>query len=217
MLGLPQSTELKKIITKKQFYENVEVSTALKKGFSEQIQRITWRNKLAATTINVADGESVEEVEVFELRLNQPSIDEALLKQIDTVIPYHILFVLEHGSKHQACIGYKEITENGKSAAKVTRYYYTDWTTEADLAITLEGLSMDAIYENIVRQIAGDALADNKQETLQDSVEREQKRQALQKKIKALEGKIRKEKQLNRQMKLNGELKQLKKELEGIL
>lgn len=217
MLGLPQSTELKKIITKKQFYENVEVSTALKKGFSEQIQRITWRNKLAATTINVADGESVEEVEVFELRLNQPSIDEALLKQIDTVIPYHILFVLEHGSKHQACIGYKEITENGKNAAKVTRYYYTDWTTEADLAITLEGLSMDAIYENIVRQIAGDALADNKQETLQDSVEREQKRQALQKKIKALEGKIRKEKQLNRQMKLNGELKQLKKELEGIL
>ena len=70
---------------------------------------------------------------------------------------------------------------------------------------------MDAIYENIVRQIAGDALADNKQENLQDSVEREQKRQSLQKKIKSLEGKIRKEKQLNCQMKLNGELKQLKK------
>lgn len=79
--------------------------------------------------------------------------------------------------------------------------------------INQSGLSMDAIYENIVRQIAGDALADNKQENLQDSVEREQKRQALQKKIKALEGKIRKEKQLNRQMKLNGELKHLKKEL----
>lgn len=216
MLGLPQSTELKKIITKKQFYENVEVSTAIKKGFSAQIHRITWRDKLATTTLNVATGERVEEVEVFELRLNQSSIDESLLKQIDTVIPYHILFVLEYEGKCQACIGYKEINDAGKNAAKVTRYYYTDWTAEADFAITIEGLSMDAIYENIVRQIAGDALADNKQETLQDSVEREQKRQALQKKIKALEGKIRKEKQLNRQMKLNGELKQLKKELEGI-
>lgn len=72
---------------------------------------------------------------------------------------------------------------------------------------------MNVLYENIVRQIAGDALADNKQESLGDSVERELKRQVLQKKIKALEGKIRKEKQFNRQMKMNGELKQLKKEL----
>lgn len=75
------------------------------------------------------------------------------------------------------------------------------------------GLGMDAIYENIVRQIAGDALAENKQESLQDSVERELKRQVLQKKIKALEGKIRKEKQFNRRMKMNGERKQLKKEV----
>lgn len=75
------------------------------------------------------------------------------------------------------------------------------------------GLGMNVLYENIVRQIAGDALAENKQESLQDSVERELKRQVLQKKIKALEGKIRKEKQFNRQMKMNGELKQLKKEL----
>lgn len=72
---------------------------------------------------------------------------------------------------------------------------------------------MNVLYENIVRQIAGDALADNKQESLGDSVERELKRQVLQKKIKALEGKIRKEKQFNRQMKMNGERKQLKKEL----
>ena len=75
------------------------------------------------------------------------------------------------------------------------------------------GLGMNVLYENIVRQIAGDALAENKQESLQDSVERELKRQVLQKKIKVLEGKIRKEKQFNHQMKMNGELKQLKKEL----
>ena len=80
-------------------------------------------------------------------------------------------------------------------------------------SVRLQHVSMNVLYENIVRQIAGDALADNKQESLGDSVERELKRQVLQKKIKALEGKIRKEKQFNRQMKMNGELKQLKKEL----
>ena len=38
----------------------------------------------------------------------------------------------------------------------------------------------------------------------------------LKKQIETLQAKIRKEKQLNVQMKLNGELKKLKKELEGI-
>ena len=45
-------------------------------------------------------------------------------------------------------------------------------------------------------------------------MERDEKRRTLKKQIEVLQGKIRKEKQLNVQMKLNKELKSLKKELE---
>lgn len=45
-------------------------------------------------------------------------------------------------------------------------------------------------------------------------MERENKRQKLQKQITALQTKVRKEKQLNKQVQLNTELKRLKKELE---
>lgn len=107
----------------------------------------------------------------------------------------------------------QEIQKGSKLSIIATLLSEISGREDFERCLNQSGLGMDAIYENIVRQIAGDALAENKQESLQDSVERELKRQVLQKKIKALEGKIRKEKQFNRRMKMNGERKQLKKEL----
>ena len=43
-----------------------------------------------------------------------------------------------------------------RQAFKVDRYYSTDWLDEDDLPVHLEGLTLDAVYENFVRQIAGD-------------------------------------------------------------
>ena len=54
MLGLPERTEFNKRIPKQKFYENMDVSPALKRVFVEQIRIIYWRNKLAATTMNIA-------------------------------------------------------------------------------------------------------------------------------------------------------------------
>ena len=72
---------------------------------------------------------------------------------------------------------------------------------------------MDAVYENLVRQIAGDALQAESDESLKESVQRDEKRKQLEKQIAALERKIRKEKQLNRRMEINAELKKLRIEL----
>lgn len=110
----------------------------------------------------------------------------------------------------------QEIQKGSKLSISAALLSEISGMEDFERCLNQSGLGMDAIYENIARQIAGDALADNKQENLGDSVERELKRQVLQKKIKALEGKIHKEKQLNRQMKMNGERKQLKKELEAL-
>lgn len=216
MLGLPQSTEFNKRISKQKFYEEIEITSALKRIFIDKIRAIYWKNKLAATTLNIAAGERVTEIEVFEVRLAEPVLDEAVLKQIDKEIPYHILFLLEYDGKYQAWIGYKEATESGKNAFKVTRYYHTDWMEEEDLPLQIEGLNIDSIYDNFVRQIAGDALQADKSESLKESVEKETLRLNLQKQISTLEAKMRKEKQLNRQMQMNAELKKLRKELDSL-
>ena len=215
MLGLPRSTEFNKRIPKQKFYENLTVSPALKKVFVDQIRVIYWKNKIAASTVNIAPGSDVTELEVFEVQLNQPNLDESVLRQIDKEIPYHILFVLSHGGKYQAWIGYKEAAASGTNAIKVSSYYHTDWVPEEQLDLKLEGLNIDAVYENFVKQIAGDALVQSVSgEDLKETVERSERKAAIEKQIATLQAKIRKEKQLNVQMRLNAEVKKLKKELE---
>ena len=216
MLGLPKTTEFNKRIPKQKFYENLTVTPGLKRAFTEQVKIIWWRNKIAAATVNLAPGEAVTEIEVLELRLNQPSLDESVLLQIDREIPYHILFLLEHEGKYQAWIGYKEAT-SGNAAFQVRQYYHTGWMEPERLPLCMEGLTVDAVYENFIRQVAGDSLAPSGGEALQDSVERNLRRQQLQKQITALENKIRREKQLNRQVELNAELKKLRKEMAAVI
>lgn len=194
MLDFPLSTEFNKRIPKQKFYENIAVTPAMKKAFVEQIKIIYWRNKIATTTLNLAAGEQVTEIEVFEVRLSAPELDESVLRQIDREIPYHILFLLEYEGKYRAVIGYKEAAV-GKTAFKVDRYYSTDWLDEDDLPVHLEGLTLDAVYENFVRQIAGDVLVEENGTSLKDSVEQQKQQEQLEKQIAALEAKIRKEKQ----------------------
>lgn len=209
VLGLPVSTEFNKRIPKQKFYENIAVTPAMKKAFVEQIKIIYWRNKIAATTLNLAAGEQVTEIEVFEMRLSAPELDESVLRQIDREIPYHILFLLEYEGKYRAVIGYKEAA-TGKTAFKVDRYYSTDWLDEDDLPVHLDGLSLDAVYENFVRQIAGEVLADKNGTTLKESVEQQKQREQIEKQIATLEAKIRKEKQPKKKFEFVQKLNELK-------
>ena len=214
MFVFPVSTEFNKRIPKQKFYENLTGAVSLKKAFAEQIKTIYWRNKLAAATLNLVAGAAVTEIEVFEVKLNAPQLDEAVLRQIDKAIPYHILFVLTYEGKAQAWIGYKEAAAGG--TFKVNRYYHTEWIPENELQFTISGLNMDAVYESLVRQIAGERLQAAPNESLKESVARDEERRRLEKQIAALENAMCKEKQLNRKMELNTELKKLRKELEKL-
>lgn len=216
MLSLPKSTEFNRRIPKQKFYENLTVSPKLKRFFIDQIKDIYWRNKIAAATMNLEEGKTVTEIEIFEIRLTGPKLDESVLRQIDKEIPYHIIFLLECDGKYQAWTAYKEATASGNNAFKVGTYYHTDWLDKTELPLDIDGLSIDRVYENFVRQIAGDVLQAEKQESLKDSVERDNRRQELQKQIAVLQLKVWKENQLNKQVRLNTELKKLKKELEDL-
>lgn len=213
MLGLPKTTEFNKWIPKQKFYENLTVPSELKRVFIDQIKVIYWRNKIATTTVNLAAGETVTEIEVFEIKLSAPQLDVAVLKQIDKEIPYHILFLLKYEGKYQAWTAYKEEAGSGANAFKVGTYYHTNWLVESELPLKIDGLNIDKVYEDFVRQIADDALQTDSEESLKASVEKDERRQQLQKQIASLQAKVRKEKQLNKQIQLNGELKKLKNEL----
>lgn len=215
MVQLPTSTEFKRRIPKQTFYAKLTLAPEVKRAFAEQINTIIWSNKISPETINLAPSETVQEIQMFTIRLNQASLDARILPLIDKQIPYHIVFVLEYSNRQQAWVCYKEASLAGSNAFQVGAYYHTDWVNAGELPLRLEGLSMEAAYEGFVRQIAGERLAGGGR--LKEDVERAKKRQKLEKQIAALEKKIANEKQFNRQVEMNNELKILVKDLEDIL
>ncbi len=209
MLGLPTTTEYNKRIPKQKFYENLSVTPALKRIFVEQIQNVIWANKIAPATISVSEGKEVTEIEVFKICLNAGTLDESALKQMDKQIPYHILFVLEYNEKYQVWIGYKEVS-GGDNAFKVNKYYHTDWLAEQDLQIKIDGLDMDSIYANLVRQIGG---IEKGNETLCEQTADREYREKLEKEIAKLEKLARAEKQPKKKFELVSRIKELNKEI----
>ena len=135
-----------------------------------------------------------------EVRLNDPQLDEAVLKQIDKESVHS--FILTCDGKAQAWIGLQGgCCVRQQRLQRVSRYYHTDWMPEDELHLGIDGLNMDAVYESLVRQIAGDNLQTDSGESLKESVERDEKQ--LERQISVLENKMRREKQLNRRMEMN--------------
>lgn len=207
MLNLPQTTEFNKRVPKQKFYEHLLANAKIKSLFAAQIKTIYWRNKIAASTLNISAGTSLPELEVFEVKLNTPEISEVVLRQIDLAILYYILFLLEYNGKYKAAISFKEVTENKN--IKVNNYYYTNWLDEQELPLKMEGLNIDIVYENFLRQIAGQSLEKQGNTNLKQSIAKADEKTKLQKQIAVLENKIRKEKQFNKKVELNMELKKL--------
>jgi hypothetical protein len=133
---------------------------------------------------------------------------------MDRQLHYHLIFIFEYEEQYQLWTGYKE--ESTNAAFKVGNYYHTDWVTEDTFSLRIDGLNMDTIYENLVRQIAGGELVKENNESLKETVERQAAREKLEKDIEKLRAKVRKEKQFNRQVELNKQLKALIKKLEEL-
>lgn len=224
MLEFPKSTEFNKRIPKQKFYENLDISPALKRAFVEQIKSVIWKNKIAPSTTNLAPGKEVTELEVFEIHLTEPALDEAVLRQIDKQIPYHILFLLECEGSYQAWIGYKEAAQSGANAFKVSGYYHSEWQTVEELELKVEGLDLDAVYEGLVRKLNQELRVESGELSegwsdglsLKENIQRDEQIARLKKQIAALQARIKRERQLNKQMELNAELKKLKRELEAL-
>ncbi|MBS3899923.1 MAG: DUF4391 domain-containing protein [Dethiobacter sp.] len=197
---MPRSTEVNRRVAKEKLYANATLTTQLRDMIKDQIELVVWRNKLADSTVGVATGETVKEIQVFEVALRQRGLDNRVLPVIAKAIPYKILFVLTFGDEAQAWM-----EASGK-------FYNTNWFSLDGFTLRFEGLNLDALYENLARQIAGGRLgADG---DISEAVDRDKRRQKLDREIAALEKKVLREKQFNRQVELNGELKRLRAELE---
>lgn len=220
MLGLPKSTEFNRFIPKQKFYKDLytkkSLSSKTKNYFIKQIKSITWENKIDHTTMNIAKGKLVEEIEVFRVELYDYEIDDSVLYTIDENIPYHILFVFDYNNKRKYTLSYKEISRETETIT-IHKIFESDWVSEDEDLLKFSGISLDNMYENLLNIISNNELDKFSGDTLKERVINNIDYEKIQKQVNNLSKKVKNEKQFNKQVELNTELKDLKKKISSLL
>lgn len=188
-MDLPASTVVNRFVPKEKFYSKTDVSPKIRQLFISEIEKITWSNKIAPSTLNISSGKLLE-LQVFEVLLKSHDISESVLRHIDKHVPYPILFIIRRDSSVKAAISFKEQNQRVENNMKVDTYFSTNWSTDIDLQ--LKGNSVDSIYQNYLYQIAPQ-LKNDKNPTAKQAVEHLKVNLKVQKQIDQINKQMRSE------------------------
>ena len=204
MLGLPASTEIRKVITKKKVYERFgqEMSADRRKSFDADIARITLVNEISPASVNIPAGETVSSFFVILIALRQKDYDKQNIAFIAKMFGQKLLLVLEYERQHSLAIWQ-------------TRLIVQDWGSPENLRIELTGLDLDRVWENIVASTAGIEM--ERGQTLDEQLAAQQKRLKIEKEIAKLEKLAWAEKQPKRKMDYVSRIQELKMQMGSVL
>ena len=210
MIKLPESTYYGKRMPKEKFYTNLEISPTIKRSFVDDVDYFVWHSKLSAATINIAEGKRVKEIALFEVCLKSANYNPAIFEVIDKNVAVFVVYIIKHNEKIRLLASYKEPNINKPNSFKILSTFVSQWQNEAQVTLAVDGIDLDAVYENFVRQIASERLQ-QKGDDIAKEIEQSQTQEKLLRQIAKLEARCRKEVQFNKQIELSDEIKQLKR------
>ena len=201
MLGLPKTTELHKLLPQKAIYAKFQMNTAAKENIDADISRIIIVNEISPTKINIAEGDEIKGFFVVQVVLKKKDFSERTIATLSKLIPQNMLFVLECG-------------DEAKLAIHHTKLIQTTWESKDSFSVPLKGLNLDVVWENIIVQVGG--LQIENDNTLDEQIAIDERRQRIQKEIDHLDKLAWKEKQPKKKFELVQKINKLKEELEGV-
>ena len=199
-LNLPKSTEINKFVAKTNFYKRPNITPKIHDLIEQQIDRITWTNKVAPTTMNISSADILE-FQVFHIQLKTPDLDNAVPVFMQKSVPYPILFIIS-GARGVRAVA---ITKNADSKPVTLA---ADW--QSSLSLALKGSSTDNIFKNYLLQLSSSF------EAVGGDTEKHSEVTKLKRSIDALSTKIRRETQINKRQELARERHELETKLEEL-
>jgi hypothetical protein len=200
MLGLPKTTEMNRPLPKKAIFDKFKPSAADRQRFDTDIKRLAIVGEVSPSTTNIAEGEAVKSFYVVLVNLRSESCEKKNLSMLSKLVAQNMLFILEHdGGARLAVFRAGKVLESGEKPID-------DWR------ISLTGLNLDSVWENIIVQIGGVTIADGN--TLDEQIAADEERAKILRLIEQLEKRARIEKQPRRKWELAEEAKRLKLQME---
>lgn len=203
MLGLPASTEIHKLITRKRVYEHfgADMSAERRKRFEADIARMVLTNEVSPVSINLPAGEQVQSFFVLQVTLKEKEFDAQNIALLARLFGQRLVMMLEYE-------GWQRL------ALWQGRLYMTEWADAGAWTLPLTGLNLDQAWEHIVAQIAG--IDREPGRALDEQLAQAAQREKLQKEIARLEKQARAERQPKKKFELVQKIKAKQQEMEEL-
>ncbi|MBI4620626.1 MAG: DUF4391 domain-containing protein [Desulfobacterales bacterium] len=212
MFIYPAKAEFNRALPKVKIYTNARPSKSVKARFVSQISEIVWKYKLSPETTNLAARDGFTEIQVFEITLKEPELDSEVLIAIDKAIPYPILYRLLYEGRIKRVAAYKRPAADSSGKWLTETYFETDWTDDVVPVKPLPvALDMKTLYEQVLFTYID--LPPRTGESLDVLVERVRMIRKCQRDLRVLEARMNSEKQFNRKVELNTQVRGLNAQL----
>jgi len=226
LFDYPARTALGRVVPKTRIYAAGKPGRRVRDKIAQQVARIVWQYKLAPETLNLKASRAVPEIQVFTLALKPSGVTEELpddiLRCIDRAIGFPLIFELtasrEDGAARdqlRVAASYKRRNEAEAGKWVVGEYFATEWLpADAPRAPLPVALDLAQLYEQMLRQLI--PLPGRKGESIEALVERHRELAVKQRDCRRLEARLHREKQFNRKIELNRQLRELMAELSAL-
>lgn len=215
LFAYPKQAAFNRVLPKNKIYEHGKPSRAVRDCFVVQVHQIVWQYKLAPETINLPSRPNVPEIEIFSIELKTPEVSEDVLRCIDKAIPLPIFYNLNFEGRIKTVAAYKRPSDADANRWVVDSYFASPWldANSARSALPI-ALDMAGLYEQMLRRLM--PFPARTGETLKDQVERLTQHRGKQHEYTKLEARLHKEKQFNRKVEMNTQLRTLKTDIETL-
>lgn len=215
LFAYPQRANFGRVLPKVKIYEHASVTAAVKRLIIDQVDRAVWQYKLAPETLNLPATSDVPEIQIFRIELKEPELKTDVLKCIDKAIKFPVLFELSHADNVRVTATYKRPSEADQTKWVIGDYYESTLlpvdSPRTPLPVTL---NLETLYAKLLEPLMPFPMLGD--ETLPQQVERISQIRVRERALKKCEAKLRRERQFNRKVAINAELRALRNELEEL-
>jgi len=214
LFDYPKNAAFGRVLPKNKIYEHGSPSSAVKQLFVRQVEQIVWQHKLAPETVNLKASKAVPEIQIFSITLKGDELKPEVLRCIDLAIPFPIIFELRFDGKVKPVAAFKRPSEADASKWVISEYFDSDWGTDTPRKPLPVVFDLEALYGHLLLPLMPYPAQPG--EDLQERVERMEFIRFKHREMERCEARLRKEKQFNRKVSINAELRDLKQELENL-
>ena len=212
LFNYPQQAIFGKVLPKNKIYEFAKPSNAVKELFIKQVEQIVWEYKLSPETINIPPGEGVQEIQILKIQSKVSEISKEVFRVIDEAIPSQVFYEVALGNKTKLVAAYKRSSEANSSKWVTGAYFESDWVLNtADRTNIPIALNMGGLYTLFLRSLMPTPALSG--EILRDHAERLEHLNARNLELQKLQIKLLKEKQFNRKVEINSQIRLLQQKI----